>query len=172
MKKTSKIKLTVIISSLCLCVTAYAAVTCLRSFTFDEEKSLDKWSKMILNGEVEYTLMKSGDDGYVKAISNNACSALYHRVGFKLKDYPNLTWKWRVAEFPDISVARTEEEKDDYADIARERVRPTVVGRVLEDEVGYEQHRAKQGETHESQSLALAVLPSRIQQRDGADRDR
>jgi len=115
MRKTSKIKLSVIILSLCLCVTAYAAVKCLRSFTFDEDKSLDKWSSMILSGEVEYTLIKAGDDGYVKASSKNACSALYHRVGFKLKDYPTLSWKWRVTEFPDVSMAETEEEKDDYA---------------------------------------------------------
>ena len=115
MRKTSKIRLSIIILFLCLGFAAHAAVTCLKSFTFDDDRSLDKWSKMILSGEVEYTLEKYGDDGYVKASSKNACSALYYRVGFKLKDYPLLRWKWRVTEFPDTSIARTEEEKDDYA---------------------------------------------------------
>ena len=115
MRKTSKIKFSVIILFLCLCLAAHSAAIYLRKFTFDEEKPLDKWRKMILNGEVDYTLVKYGDEGYIRAFSDKTCSALYYRIGFRLKDYPVLTWKWRVLQFPDISAAKTEEEKDDYA---------------------------------------------------------
>jgi hypothetical protein len=87
----------------------------LKRFTFDEEKPLKKWKKMILNGEVDYALIKSGDDGYIQALSNKTCSALYYRVGYNLKKFPLLSWKWKVLEFPDKSDAETKEEKDDYA---------------------------------------------------------
>ena len=115
MRKTLKIKFNIIILFLCLCFAAHSAAIYLRKFTFDEERPLDKWRKMILNGEVDYTLVKYGDEGYIRAFSDKTCSALYYRIGFRLKDYPLLTWKWRVLQFPDISVAKTEEEKDDYA---------------------------------------------------------
>ena len=101
-----------VLLSLCLCLAAHSAAVYLREFTFDEEKSLDKWRKMILNGEVDYTLMKHGNEGYIRAVSEKTCSALYYRIGFKLKDYPVLTWKWRVLQFPDLSAAKTEKEKD------------------------------------------------------------
>ena len=115
MGKILKIKGSIIILALCLCTIAYSAVVHLRVFTFDEDESLDKWNKMVLNGEVEYTLIKQGEEGYVRALSENACSALYYRVGFKLKKYPLLRWKWKVLQFPDTSIAETEEERDDYA---------------------------------------------------------
>lgn len=119
MARIPKIKLTIAVSllavSLCLCLAAQTEVICLKEFTFDEDKSLDKWHKVLFTGEVDYTLMKYGDNGYVQAVSENTCSALYYRIGFKLKDYPLLRWKWRALEFPDISKATTEKEKDDYA---------------------------------------------------------
>lgn len=114
MRNTSK-KISIIVLFLCLCFVAHSAVVRLREFTFDEEKPLNKWRKMILNGEVDYTLVKYGDEGHIRALSEKTCSALYYRVGFRLKDYPLLRWKWRVLQFPDISAAKTEKEKDDYA---------------------------------------------------------
>ena len=93
----------------------HSDVNYLKKFSFDEEKPLKKWKKMILNGEVDYALIKSGDDGYIQALSDKSCSALYYRVGYNLKKFPLLSWKWKVLEFPDKSGAETKEEKDDYA---------------------------------------------------------
>ncbi len=87
----------------------------LKEFTFNDIGALDKWSTMVLNGQVNYELIQDGIDGYVQAISDKACSALYHRVSFKLKNYPYMTWKWRAVQFPDITKAGTLLEKDDYA---------------------------------------------------------
>lgn len=70
---------------------------------------------MILNGQVNYILMKQGNNGFVEALSEKACSALYYRIGFKLKEYPILSWKWKVLQFPDTSSAQNEDQKDDYA---------------------------------------------------------
>lgn len=115
MRRALKINLNIVVLSLCLCLAAHSTVIYLKKFTFDTENALNKWHKMILNGEVDYTLMKQGEEGYVSAFSEKSCSALYYRVGFRLKDYPILKWRWKVLQFPDISVARNEEEKDDYA---------------------------------------------------------
>ncbi len=115
MRKIPKLSLTTTVLLLCLSFALYSRVACLKKFTFDEDRALKKWHKMILNGEVGYTLMKQGAEGYVHAISDKACSALYYRVGFKLKDYPLLKWKWKVLRFPDVSKATSNEERDDYA---------------------------------------------------------
>ena len=112
--KTLKIKL-IIILLLCLSFAAYSKVTYLKEFTFNEDRALDKWRKVVLNGEVNYELAKSGDEGYVHATSEKTCSALYYRIGFKLQKYPLLKWKWRILQFPDKSNVLTEEERDDYA---------------------------------------------------------
>ena len=115
MRRSVKIRIAAAVLFLSLCFAARSAVVYLKQFTFDDDKALDKWSKMILNGQVDYLLMKYGSDGFVGAESKSACSALYYRIGFQLKDYPLLNWKWRVEKFPDMSKATTDMEKDDYA---------------------------------------------------------
>lgn len=109
------LKLKVVILFLGLYCLTHAGVVYLRTFTFDEETTLNDWKKMILNREVEYSLIKQGKVGYIQALSEDACSALYCRVKYKLKDYPSLTWNWMVLQFPDLSKAKTLKEKDDYA---------------------------------------------------------
>ena len=94
---------------------AYPAMIYLKKFDFDDNRALDKWGRMILNGQVKYLLMKRGNNGYVEALSEKACSALYYKIGFKSKDYPLLSWKWRVLKFPNKSYAKTDKERDDYA---------------------------------------------------------
>jgi len=113
MKKASRIL--IIVAILAISFAAYSAAIYLKQFDFNDDRALDKWGKMILNGQVKYLLMKHGSNGYVEALSDKTCSALYYRVGFNLKDYPLLTWKWQALKFPDRSKAKTEKEMDDYA---------------------------------------------------------
>ncbi len=115
MRNILKINPILIIVILWSCLVAHSSLVYFKKFTFDEARALDKWGRMILNGQVEYKLMRQGDNGFVEAISEKNCSALYYRIGFKVNDYPILNWKWRVLKFPDKSKARTAVEKDDYA---------------------------------------------------------
>ena len=96
-------------------VACYSAVAYFKQFNFDEPRPLDKWDKMVLNGLVDYKVMRQGQNGFVDALSEKTCSALYYKIGFKLKDYPVFSWKWRVNKFPDKSRALTDKERDDYA---------------------------------------------------------
>ncbi|MFA6078798.1 MAG: DUF3047 domain-containing protein [Candidatus Omnitrophota bacterium] len=111
-KRVSLVVVAVLSSAVFL---SFATGVVLKQFTFNENDALDQWSKMVLNGAVDYELIKQGRAGYVQAISDKACSAIYYKMPYKVKDYPLLGWKWKVVAFPDISKARTPKEKDDYA---------------------------------------------------------
>lgn len=110
-------KKTIICIAILLAVSmaAYASVVYFKKFDFNDDKALNRWEQMVLNGKVKYSLAKDHRNGFVEAYSDKACSALYYRVGFKSKDYPLLSWRWNVVKFPDKSQARTEKEKNDYA---------------------------------------------------------
>jgi hypothetical protein len=109
------IKFVVCIAVLCIAAIAFSQSTFLINLTFDQDQNLDHWRKMILNGEVRYTLEKTGPQGYIEAFSDNACSALYYRVKFNAQNYPFLSWKWRVLRFPEAPSALAEKQEDDYA---------------------------------------------------------
>lgn len=98
-----------------LAASAYSELACLKEFTFDDPNPLEKWDKMVLNGLVDYRVMRQGGNGFVDALSEKACSALYYKVGYSLKDYPVISWKWQVVKFPDKTGAVTDKERDDYA---------------------------------------------------------
>lgn len=101
--------------ALSIAIAGYSSAIYLKEFTFNETDALAKWGKMVLDGQVEYKLLKAGDNGFVQALSEKAASALYYRVGYDVEDYPVLSWKWRVLKFPDTSAAKTDKERDDYA---------------------------------------------------------
>ncbi|MFC1709070.1 DUF3047 domain-containing protein [Candidatus Omnitrophota bacterium] len=96
-------------------VVAYPSIQNFKEFTFNEDGALTEWEKMILNKEVDYVLTTIGGEGHVQALSEKACSAIFHRVKYDLKDYPYLKWRWKILRFPDVSQAVTAKEKDDYA---------------------------------------------------------
>lgn len=113
--KMLKINVIIVTAILSLTLAAYSSIVYFKKFTFDEDRPLISWNKMILNGEVNYIPIKQGNEGFLKALSNKACSALYYRLKFKLDQYPLLSWKWRVLKFPDLSSVLEEKDKDDYA---------------------------------------------------------
>jgi len=115
LKKKRKIILISLVIVVWLSILAYSSVQHLKEFTFDKDGALTEWEKMILNKEVDYVLINLGSGGRVQALSEKACSAIFHRVKYKLDDYPYLSWKWKVLQFPDASGAVTAKEKDDYA---------------------------------------------------------
>ena len=99
---------------LCVSVLAYSTAAYLKKFDFNDTKALDKWAKMIFNGQVDYRLMKYGSEGFLRALSYKNCSAIYYRIGFNTASYPLISWKWRALKFPDKSKVTTEKDRDDY----------------------------------------------------------
>ncbi|MDO8444608.1 MAG: DUF3047 domain-containing protein [Deltaproteobacteria bacterium] len=73
-----------------------------------------QWEKKEFKGQTRYTVIK-GENGHVlKAESNASASALIFRYKYDLKDFPILSWKWKVEN----TIKKGDETKkagDDYA---------------------------------------------------------
>lgn len=124
--KSSK-KIVILLIALSVLVTSFVATAdrkekknkleARKSFSFEEEQALQEWKEKIFKGRVVYTLEEKRDQQYVRAISHNSASSLYYRIRFSPKEYPMISWKWKVEKFPDKTgaVDRHAEEWDDYA---------------------------------------------------------
>lgn len=88
-------------------------------FPFSTNYSLNEWENKILKGRVIYKIEHAGTKGYLHALSIGAASAIFYKVRnrFRAKDFPMLSWKWKVVRFPDKEKLRIRQgiEKDDYA---------------------------------------------------------
>jgi len=73
-----------------------------------------QWEKKEFKGQTRYTVIK-GENGHVlKAESNASASALIFRYKYDLKDFPILSWRWKVEN----TIKKGDEsrrEGDDYA---------------------------------------------------------
>ncbi len=76
------------------------AVTTVKSFLFSDKDSLKEWSEKILKGQVSYTVESREEESYVRAVSDNACSAMYYQIRLDANRHPFLSWRWRIAAFP------------------------------------------------------------------------
>lgn len=56
-----------------------------KQFNFPRKKKL-----------TEYSVVTEGGAFYVKAVSSQSASAIYKEVGADLKEFPYLTWRWKV----------------------------------------------------------------------------
>ncbi|MEA3306142.1 MAG: DUF3047 domain-containing protein, partial [Candidatus Omnitrophota bacterium] len=92
-------------------------IAVVKYFPFSTEESLKEWNEKVLSKSVTYSIESSGSESYVRAISNNSCSALYYKIKLDAKKRPVLSWKWRVNRFPDKKSADNllNKEEDDFA---------------------------------------------------------
>jgi len=88
-----------------------------KSFSFSDKNSLKEWSEKILKGRVSYTVESQLGESYVHAVSDNACSAMYYQIRLDANRHPFLSWRWRVAAFPNKTCPDNLSSKadDDYA---------------------------------------------------------
>jgi len=73
-----------------------------------------RWERKDFKGKTQYTVVEMSGNHCLKAESHAAASGLIHKIQYDLKDYPFLTWRWRVENVLDKGDARTRE-GDDYA---------------------------------------------------------
>lgn len=63
----------------------------------DFERGLShRWKSRKIKEETRYHVIKTENNLVLKAASSNSASALIYRYEYNLKEYPVLTWKWRV----------------------------------------------------------------------------
>ncbi|MFH1478150.1 MAG: DUF3047 domain-containing protein [Candidatus Omnitrophota bacterium] len=88
-------------------------------FPFNKDATLKEWQEKIFKNKVLYTLESNVKEGYLMAKSDSACSGLFYRISFNIKDFPMMSWNWKVLKFPDKSTVNKSTggwiEKDDYA---------------------------------------------------------
>jgi hypothetical protein len=106
-----------------LSMAAYASADRLpRKFPFREKNALSEWQEKIFRGRVLYSIKTDRSDNYLKAYSENAASGIFYEIKFDPKEFPMISWQWKVLKFPARTGASEAEngneqwvEKDDYA---------------------------------------------------------
>ncbi|MFA5142951.1 MAG: DUF3047 domain-containing protein [Candidatus Omnitrophota bacterium] len=87
-------------------------------FSFSDENALKEWEEKVFRDKVLYKVEKEGSLSYVRAVSNNAASAVYYRINLDAKNRrPVVSWKWRVEKFPAKKNPESleKENEDDFA---------------------------------------------------------
>ncbi len=59
------------------------------------------WRVEKKTGEPQIKVEQSGDNAYVRFVSDNSSFGLTKELKFELKDYPYLNWKWKVTRLPE-----------------------------------------------------------------------
>ncbi len=93
-------------------------VMVVKKFSFSGENDLLEWEEKVFKGKVLYKIEKGPDQPHVRAISNNAASALYYRIKVDAKTRrPYISWRWRVDKFPSKKNKEDleKESEDDFA---------------------------------------------------------
>ncbi|MFC1534259.1 DUF3047 domain-containing protein [Thermodesulfobacteriota bacterium] len=73
-----------------------------------------KWEEKSFKGKTSYQVTREGNKYCIKAISNSSASGLYYKVDFDIKDYPILSWQWKIDKIVRKGNA-LKKEGDDYA---------------------------------------------------------
>lgn len=90
-----------------------------RIFPFNQKNALSEWQEKIFRNKVLYTIEPKREGGYLSAKSEKACSGIFYKVKFNPREYPLISWKWKILTFPKKNTAKDVKggwlEKDDYA---------------------------------------------------------
>jgi DUF3047 family protein len=79
-----------------------------------ESGILPRWQEKVFKGKTEYTVVADGEGRVLCAESRGTASGLIFKKKYELKDYPLLTWRWKVSNVLAKGDARTKA-GDDYA---------------------------------------------------------
>ena len=72
------------------------------------------WESRSFKGETLYRVVPDGAGHCLKAESRDAASALLYKIEYDLRDYPILSWRWKVVNILEKG-DETKKEGDDYA---------------------------------------------------------
>jgi len=54
------------------------------------------WKRKSFNGFTEYTWTRDGDKTFIRATSKGTASGLYYKIEYDPRQYPYITWEWKV----------------------------------------------------------------------------
>ena len=116
-RRKIRFSLLFIFAVLFACSFAYA-IQLPKWFIFTTKDALKEWEEKVFKGRVFYSVKVEDKHGFLSAYSNNAASGILYRINFDSRKNPLVSWKWKVAKFPDKNKANKDTgwiEKDDYA---------------------------------------------------------
>ena len=73
-----------------------------------------QWRKKVFDGETDYFITVEDGRECIKAVSEDAASGLFYKIEFDPKQYPVISWSWKVENIIESGNALTRE-GDDYA---------------------------------------------------------
>jgi hypothetical protein len=77
----------------------------------------ENWKLEIKTGEPEIKVEQSGDNTYIRLVSDSSSFGLRKEVNFSIKDYPYLNWKWKVTRLPEKGDFLKKETDDQAAQV-------------------------------------------------------
>jgi hypothetical protein len=108
-----------VILSLFAAATITVAARLPQKFPFKEKDALEEWQEKIFKGRVFYSIKVNKRDGYLSAYSDDSASGIFYDIKFDPKEFPMMSWQWKVLKFPTKSSGEHAGsgwiEKDDYA---------------------------------------------------------
>jgi len=72
------------------------------------------WEEKSFKGNTRYEITQEDGERCIKATSYGAASGLYYRISYDPKEYPFLTWRWKVGNIL-LKGDELKKEGDDYA---------------------------------------------------------
>jgi hypothetical protein len=88
-----------------------------REFPFKEEDALSEWQEKIFRGRVLYSIKVDKSDTYLRAYSENSASGIFYEIKFDPKEFPMISWNWKVLKFPARpGVSEIEDSKDQWVE--------------------------------------------------------
>jgi hypothetical protein len=72
------------------------------------------WEEKSFKGNTRYEVVQEDGEWCIKATSHGSASGLYYRISYSPKEYPFLTWRWKVGNVL-LKGDELKKEGDDYA---------------------------------------------------------
>ena len=94
------------------------------------------WELKENTGKAEFKVEREGNNYFVRLVSENSSWTLVKHVDFDIREYPILTWRWKVTNLPQGGDVRKKETDDQagqlYVQFPRfpEQVRSQIIGYV------------------------------------------
>ncbi len=73
----------------------------------------DGWKRKDFKGKTDYTVVQTGEGHVLKAESSDSATGLIYEIEFDSKEYPIITWRWKVKNINSKGDA-LKQEGDDY----------------------------------------------------------
>lgn len=79
----------------------------------ETENGIDGWEEKEFRGSTRYSIQSEDGNFYLKAVTDSTASGLYKKIKYDPKEFPFLSWRWKVLHLPEQGDVHSKE-TDDY----------------------------------------------------------